>query len=194
MRFDLTPSGYGGLFAGQSLRGARVLKTAACDFLIPAEISATRKSIAKYAEQLELCVRSEYNAAEFIQRCRDEGLPVTIESLHTDLYEELVRLDKANKNGVWARIIKNAFAPLFVGTVDYVAGNPPWIRWGYLPKEYREASMGLWKRYGLFSIKGYAARLGSGEKDLSQLFVYACIDNYLKKGGRLGFLITQTVL
>ena len=28
---------------------------------------------------------------------------------------------------------------------------------------------------------------------MSQLFVYACIDNYLGCGGRLGFLITQTV-
>ncbi len=189
----LTPSEYGGLFAGQSLRAAHLLKTAAKDFLIPSEISASRENIAKYAEQLELCVRNAYKATDFIQRCRDEGLPVSAESLHADLYNQLVELDKANKNGVWARIIKNAFAPLFVGAVDFVAGNPPWIRWGYLPKEYRDASIHLWKRYGLFSLKGYEARLGSGEKDLSQLFVYACIDNYLKKGGRLGFLITQTV-
>ena len=130
---------------------------------------------------------------EFVQRCRDEQLSVDAESLHVELYNELVKLDKANKNGVWARIIKNAFAPLFVGQVDYVAGNPPWVRWGYLPKEYREASVGLWKKYGLFSLRGFEARLGSGEKDLSQLFVYACIDNYLGRGGRLGFLITQTV-
>ena len=115
------------------------------------------------------------------------------EFVHVELYNELVKLDEANKNGVWARIIENAFAPLFVGRVDYVAGNPPWVRWGYLPKEYREASVGLWKKYGLFSLRGFEARLGSGEKDLSQLFVYACIDNYLARGGRLGFLITQTV-
>jgi hypothetical protein len=80
-----------------------------------------------------------------------------------------------------------------VGRVDYVAGNPPWVRWGYLPKDYRESSIELWKHYGLFSLKGFEARLGSGEKDLSQLFVYACIDYYLKDSGRLGFLITQTV-
>ena len=50
-------------------------------------------------------------------------------------HNDLVKLDKANKNGVWARIIKNAFAPLFVGKVDYVAGNPPWVNWESLPQE-----------------------------------------------------------
>lgn len=189
----LTPSEYGGLFAGGTLRKAKELKTAAANFLIPAEIADNRDDIAKYAEQLEFCVRNGYSSKEFIDRCREEGLPVSAEVLHGDLYRELVKLDKANKNGVWARIIKNAFAPLFIGKVDFVAGNPPWVRWGYLPRDYREGTIPLWQKYGLFSLKGFEARLGSGEKDLSQLFVYACIDNYLPIGGRLGFLITQTV-
>ena len=38
-----------------------------------------------------------------------------------------------------------------------------------------------------------AGRLGGGKKDLSMLFVYVCVDNYLRPGGRLGFVITQTV-
>ena len=76
---------------------------------------------------------------------------------------------------------------------DYVIGNPPWVRWDYLPREYREATLPLWKRYGLFSLTGYAARLGGGKKDLSMLFTYAAADYYLKDGGTLGFLITQEV-
>ncbi len=188
----LTPSSYGGLFAGTTT-AAKELITSAARFLVPTEIATSRDAVAKYAEQLEFCVKNAYSPKEFIQRCQDEGLPVHAKSLHSDLYSELVRLDKTNKNGVWARIIKNAFAPLFIGRVDYVAGNPPWVRWGYLPKAYRDASIPLWTQYGLFSLKGFEARLGSGEKDLSQLFVYACIDNYLKSGARLGFIITQTV-
>lgn len=61
----VTPSEYGGLFAGTGLRKAKQLKTAAVDFLIPAEIAGNRDDIAKYAEQLELCVRSGYSPAEF---------------------------------------------------------------------------------------------------------------------------------
>lgn len=75
----------------------------------------------------------------------------------------------------------------------YVIGNPPWIRWGYLSDDYRNRTFNLWKKYGLFSLKGHAARLGGGEKDFSMLFTYACADNYLKDKGTLGFLITMEV-
>jgi hypothetical protein len=76
---------------------------------------------------------------------------------------------------------------------DYVVGNPPWVRWDYLPRDYRESTLPLWKRYGLFSLKGFQTRLGAGKKDLSMLFTYAAADFYLKPGGTLAFLITQEV-
>jgi hypothetical protein len=79
------------------------------------------------------------------------------------------------------------------GKFDFVVGNPPWIRWGYLSDEYRQATLPLWKNYGLFSLKGHAARLGGGEKDFSMLFTYTASDYYLAKDGKLGFLITQEV-
>jgi hypothetical protein len=74
---------------------------------------------------------------------------------------------------------------------DYVVGNPPWVRWDYLPTRYRDATLPLWKRYGLFSLRGFEARLGAGKKDLSMLFTYVAADRYLKHGGTLAFLITQ---
>ena len=188
----LTPAEYGDLFTTKH-GSSKELKTAAARFLIPSEITSNRDSVAKYAAHLEFGVKNQYSPAEFIQRCQDDGLPVSAHNLHIDLYKELVRLDKANRNGVWARIIKNAFAPIFTERVDFVAGNPPWVRWGYLPKDYRDETVPLWQNYGLFSLKGFEARLGSGEKDLSQLFTYCCIDNYLKPGGKIGFVITNTV-
>jgi hypothetical protein len=188
----MTPSEYGGLFSG-GLGKAKELKTAAANFVIPTEIATQRDEVAKYAEQLEFCIRNGYSPAEFMERCRDEGLTISEEMLHTALYEELVRLDKANKNGVWARIIKNAFAPLFIGQVDYVVGNPPWVNWESLPEDYRNTLKPLWQDYELFTLSGAAGRLGGGKKDLSMLFVYVAIDNYLPEQGRLGFVITQTI-
>ena len=188
----MTPSEYGGLFAG-ALGKVKKLKTAAANFLIPTEIATSREDIGRYAEQLEFCVLNSYSPKEFIKRCQDEGLPIEIESLHTDIYRELVKLDKANKNGIWARIIKNAFAPLFIDKADYIAGNPPWVNWESLPEEYRDDMKPLWQRYNLFTLSGSAGRLGGGKKDISMLFVYSSLDNYLKDGGRLGFVITQTV-
>ncbi len=76
---------------------------------------------------------------------------------------------------------------------DFVVGNPPWVRWDYLPAAYRTATLPLWKHYGLFSLKGFAARSGAGKKDLSMLFTCVAADRYLKPGGTLAFVITQEV-
>ncbi len=74
-----------------------------------------------------------------------------------------------------------------------MVGNPPWIAWDNLPDEDRQATKPLWERYGLFSLSGNEARHGGGKKDLSMLMLYAAADRYLKPGGRLGMVITQTL-
>ncbi len=84
--------------------------------------------------------------------------------------------------------------PFFpAGGFDYVVGNPPWIAWDNLPVEYRQATKPLWERYGLFSLSGREARHGGGKKDLAMLMLYASADRYLRSGGRLGMVVTQTV-
>lgn len=188
----MTPSEYG-LFAGTALGNAKELKTAAGNFAIFTEIATSREHVARYAEQLEFCIANEYSTDDFLGRCRDEGLPMTVESLHRELYEQLVALDNENKNGVWARIIKNAFAPLFIGKVDYVAGNPPWVNWESLPSEYRATTVSLWDKYRLRERANPGGRLGNVKKELSALFVYVVVDCYLPAGGKLGFLITQSI-
>ncbi|MGB8128313.1 MAG: N-6 DNA methylase [Candidatus Angelobacter sp.] len=188
-----TPSEYGGgLFKGK-FGTAKAFKTAVANFLVPSEIAESREDLSRYAEQLEFCVKNEYSPDEFISRCKDEGLAIAAESLHADLYSELVALDKANKNGVWARIIKNAFAPLFVGRFDFVVGNPPWVNWRNLPTEYRKTIGPLWVEYGLFSKRGLEARLGGGMDDISVLMTYVASDVYLHPGATLAFVITQTI-
>jgi len=77
---------------------------------------------------------------------------------------------------------------------DFVVGNPPWVRWDYLPAGWRTATLPLWKHYGLFSLSGFEGRLGGGKKDLSMLFTYVAADRYLKPGGVLAFVITLEVL
>ena len=189
----MTPSEYSGLMAGGRLGNVRELQTSAARFLIPTEIATSHDYLGKYTEKLEFCIRNNYSPEEFIEQCRDETLPVTIENFHIDLYNTLVKLDNENKNGVWARIIKNSFAPLFIGPVDYVAGNPPWVNWENLPTEYRDSMAPLWQQYDLFRHKGIKARLGGAKDDLSVLMTYVAHDTYLKEKGRLGFVITQTV-
>ena len=189
----MTPSEYGELFTAGGLGKARQLKTSAGDFNIPAEITENQEHIGRYAEALESCIRDDYSPEEFLERCEAEALPTTEAKLHKELYSKLQQLDASNQNGIWARIIKNAFAPLFIGKVDYVAGNPPWVNWEHLPEGYRDAMKSLGEKYNLFTLSGSEGRLGGGKKDISMLFAYSSVDNYLEEGGRLGFVITQSV-
>jgi len=185
----MTPTEQADIF-GKSYR----LRTVVGDFDIPGETVAAGE-MGILSSLLESCVRDQYAPDEFLARARREltvGEAMT-ESALEGLYRQLYHLDEEGRDGLWARLLKNAFAPVLVGKFDFVVGNPPWVNWESLSDEYREATKRLWVDYGLFSLKGHAARLGGGKKDLAMLFAYASIDHYLKKDGKLGFVMTQTV-
>jgi len=185
----LTPSEYGDMF-GKVYR----LHTVVGDFELPGELISTGE-IAALAKLVEDCIKNDYSLEDFMARARRE-LSVTQPNTDTyleALYRRFYELEKEGRNGIWARLIKNAFAPVLVGKFDFVVGNPPWVNWESLSQEYRDATKKLWEDYGLFTLSGHAARLGGGKKDLSMLFTYVAADKYLKPKGKLGFVITQTV-
>ena len=86
-------------------------------------------------------------------------------------------------------ILQDPLEPEF----DFVVGNPPWLSWDHLSGEYRRQTKELWQRYGLFSLSGSEARHGGGKKDLAMLVLCAAADRYLRRGGRLGMVVTQTL-
>lgn len=157
-----------------------------------------RQNIQDIAFLLEEYVKKGISTDEFLARAKqrleldDVDFNEAKETL-SNTYNKLLELDQRGINGIWARIIKNAFAPLFVGTFDFIVGNPPWVNWDSLPENYRNETKPLWVKYGLFSLSGQAARLGGGKKDLSMLMTYVSIDKYLKDRGKLCFVITQSL-
>jgi hypothetical protein len=156
-------------------------------------LKVDRRTVAVYTDELEHCIRHDYTQGEFIHRLEGQGLPVEHGELHKALYNQILKLKKQNQNDIWARIIKNSFAPLFIERADYVVGNPPWINWESLPEDYRQTTAHLWDKYDLRPEKGQLDRMRGGKKDLSMLFVYVGMDDYLAATGQLGFVITQTV-
>jgi hypothetical protein len=194
----LTPAEYSELYtrdgraAGERGKFKR-LPTSAADFIIPTEVGEKREAISKYVNHLEYCAKTNLTAEEFLQRCRADGLSISATEIHIELFNEILRLKKAKKNDIWARIIKNSFAPLFEGEFDYVIGNPPWIAFENLPADYRERLDPMWTEYGLRPQKGWRGRFAKGDLEFSMLFAYACADFYAKPEGKLAFLITQTV-
>lgn len=178
---------------GELQMGEVVFSTTKGDFIFPAEIQDKEK-IDEFTSLIETGLKGDLSTERFKSLLNKKLSPGEgDEKLLLSVYGRIKKLEDQKENGIWARYIKNAFAPVCLGKFDYVIGNPPWVRWGYLSDDYRKRTLDLWQRYGLFSLKGHEARLGGGEKDFSMLFTYAAADYYLKDGARLAFLITQEV-
>jgi methylase of polypeptide subunit release factors len=191
----LTPSRGSDLFTGN----VYPLKTSVGEFRIPA-VFAERERMDALANVLDESVESGVGKDAFLHRLREAAnLPAKemgeAEEELVKLFEQLKELHDRGLNGVWARIIKNAFAPLFIEPCDYIVGNPPWVNWESLPDDYRRSTMPLWEHYGLFPRResGMATILGAAKYDFSSLMTYVALDKYLHRQGKLGFVLTQTL-
>jgi hypothetical protein len=144
---------------------------------------------------IEDCIESDYPVSDFVYLLK-QNIDVTAEDLAgiTAFYQEIKHLHRQGKNRMWVKIIQNSFAPLLHTEFDYVVGNPPWIKWEFLSREYKRKLGYLYlKIYKLFSHKGMKAGLGFAHDDISVVFMYVAIDKYLRKGGVLGFVMKQTL-
>jgi len=189
----LTPSRGEDLFTQDTYQ----VKTAVGVFGVPRQC-ATRERIDTLSAVLDRTVEAGESTEVFLERVREEVALTTKEFYAADaalkaLYEQMADLHEKGMDGVWARIIKNAFAPLFLEPFDYLVGNPPWVNWENLPEQYRQETTHLWAKHNLFPKKGFDAILGGSKDDISILMTYVAIDEYLRHGGTLGFLITQSV-
>ncbi|KQN57421.1 Eco57I restriction-modification methylase domain-containing protein [Pseudomonas sp. Leaf58] len=105
-------------------------------------------------------------------------------------YDQVLRLHRQDWNGIWFRIVRNFFWSATAGHFDLVCGNPPWVRWSKLPEAYRERVKPTCEQYSIFSNTKFH---GGNELDISAIITYTTGDKWLKKGGKLAFVITQTV-
>jgi SAM-dependent methyltransferase len=177
-----------------------IFPTAVGDFQVPSLLTKPRR-FDRLCEIIEECLEVGDSAEEFVAQLESElrlaskkKWDENAKKLMRTLYETMWDLHQRKLNGLWARLLKNNFAPLTLGEFDYIVGNPPWINWEHLPEKYRESTRPLWTRYGLAGTsKGGRSRLGAVKVDISALMTYTVVDTLLKKGGRLGFVVTQSL-
>ena len=109
------------------------------------------------------------------------------------LFDRLYVLHRGGKDSFWPIILRNSFAPIMIGNkFDYVVGNPPWIAWKSMSKSYREGSLEVWKSYGIFEKNAYDKK--TTHDDFGMAVTYVAIDQYLKIGGEMVFLIPASFL
>lgn len=189
----LTPTRGEGLFDN----GLYKLKTSVGVFDVP-ETFASKERMEALTNIVDESVESRIGEEAFLER-----LARTVDIYQSEfeaargplaeLYRRLAELHGQGLNGVWARIIKNGFAPLFLEPVHYIVGNPPWVNWENLPDDYRQRSIPTWQKYGLFPHAGMDTILGKGKKDISMLMTYVSMDKYLLPRGKLGFVLSQSL-
>jgi methylase of polypeptide subunit release factors len=179
--------------------GTYKFPTAVDTFGVPA-VLCTKERFDRFCNILEESVRAQISPDAFISRIERELklAPPEWQQRDADLarkvYEKISDLHRQGMNGIWARLLKNNFAPLTVGQFDYIVGNPPWVNWEHLPDGYRDSTRDLWDRYQLAgTFRGGRPRLGAVKVDISALMTYTVMDTLLKPGGRLGFVITQSL-
>lgn len=115
-----------------------------------------------------------------------------IETVKT-LFSKLSVLHRASKDSFWPIIFRNSFAPAMIrDKFDYVVGNPPWITWKAMSKSYRVGTLKIWQSYGIFEKNAYDKK--TTHDDFGMAVTYVSVDQYLKVGGHMVFLLPASFL
>lgn len=169
-----------------------MVKTSVGTFKIP--VMKDRFESDMFLKKISECIYREYSFKQFFELTKREGMidyDLIDEKLIEDFYEELYKLHLSGRNGYWAIILKNAFAPLFSKDgFDLVVGNPPWIGWKSMSDTYRKQTLDIWLSYNIFDKSAYDKI--TSHDDFAMAVVYVAMDHYVKQNGVVGFVLPQT--
>ena len=102
----------------------------------------------------------------------------------------LVELHDQGWNGIWCSILADRFVAGAIPPSSYVCGNPPWVKWSNLPKEYAQSIQQHCRNLGVFSSDKW---VGGIEADISTVITYQAVKHYLARDGHLGFFLPGSV-
>ena len=163
-------------------------------FAIPYEV-AVSSEFYDVMDHLRICIDSDIEAPKIMSAL--EKVSATVRYLEDDMrdvlkrtIEDLVELHKSHWNGIWCFILFDRIKAGCVKDVDYVIGNPPWVKWSNLPKPYAEFIKPLCERMDIFSEDSW---VGGIQSDISTVVTYHALERFVRKNGTLAFLITGTV-
>lgn len=162
--------------------------------MIPATLAFDRSRLDRVFAIMAECVEADksYGEAEkslINKACINSSEAASWKDHLSETYEQVLTLHKRDWNGIWFRIVRNFFWSAVAGEFDLVVGNPPWVRWSSLPEHYRNRIKPTCERYAIFSETPFH---GGNELDISGMITYTVGDKWLKVGGTLVFVITQT--
>lgn len=118
------------------------------------------------------------------------GLDPSDISIVSTTVGNLVELHDQGWNGIWCSILADRFAAGAIPPASHICGNPPWVKWSNLPKDYAQSIQKHCRGLGVFSTDKW---VGGIESDISTVITYQAVKHYLARDGRLGFFLPGSV-
>lgn len=105
---------------------------------------------------------------------------------------ELAVRIRNRQDTIWSFVLRNNLRPLFLhNRYDVVVGNPPWLAYRYVSDpEYQQEVKNLSR--DTYNLAPRAQKLIT-QMELATLFLVHATHLYLKKGGRLGYVMPRSV-
>jgi hypothetical protein len=152
------------------------------------------KNFFSLMSQIQAIIKTEdtelvYN--KFIQNFLPQDINSEIEENINNLSQQLVRLHQNNWDGIWIRIVANFMLVARIKNIDIIVGNPPWIKWEFLPQAYAEKIKSLCVDRHLFSGQTY---MGAISLNICALIANVTASTWLSENGILAFLMPQTLM
>lgn len=121
---------------------------------------------------------------------------VTVESdrdMLMETYRVLCELHDARRDHIWGYYVRNLTRPIEFtrpeGRVDRLVGNPPWLRYNAMTADMQAGFRRLTRERQLQAPAQVVT-----SQDLAGLFAVRCIEQYLRVGGRFGFVMPAAAL
>jgi hypothetical protein len=108
-------------------------------------------------------------------------------------FVRLKQLHEAQRNHIWSYYIRNVSRPAWLARdenrVDVLIGNPPWLSYRHMTEAMQKRFKTLAKDRDFWHNETTATH-----QDLAGLFVARSVERYLKTGGRLAFVVPNSVV
>jgi hypothetical protein len=152
-----------------------------CDF---SKIMFSLQTLVKAEQPNEIYKR-------IIEKIPEKERTIEIQKQIQLLSENLVFLHKNKWDGIWIRIIYNFLSTVKLGKFDMIVGNPPWVKWEFLPQSYASKIKALCLDKHLFSG---SVRTGGISLNICALIANTAALQWLDTNGVLSFLMPKTLI
>lgn len=134
---------------------------------------------------------SELLSNQLINYIGEDSLNNLVLDKINTLSHDLVKLHENEWDGIWVRIVSNFMLIARIKEIDLIVGNPPWVKWEFLPQNYAEKIKKICVDRNLFSGQVY---MGAISLNLCALIANVTASSWLTDNGVLAFLMPKTIM